>query len=157
MAKNSSLSMRPSPFLSSSEIMIWTSSSVLGFPIITITPINSSVSIKLETNTGDTSFVFHNPEYYPSLFVSNTLKAASMSSVPSVSAVLLFISITNSCSNMMKRRKSINNLNHLKIHCPWPILVHLPTLDNMKIYQSLNLSIEIAQLTLQYFAVAPHS
>ena len=77
-----------------------------------------------------TTHLFSSIMCYPSLFVSNTLKAASMSSVPSVSAVLLFISITNSCSEMMKRRKSMNNFNNLKINCPWSILIHLPIKKN---------------------------
>ena len=48
MEKNSSLSMTPSLLVSSSAIMILTSSSVLGFPSITNTLINSSISITLK-------------------------------------------------------------------------------------------------------------
>ena len=127
MLKNSSLSISPSPFLSSSWIMILTycvllsdnivyvgimlsfimvltSSSVLGFPSITITLISSPTSIKLLINNHTyliCCILLIIPIIYPSFFVSNTLKAASMSSDPSESAVLFFIKMTNSCTILL--------------------------------------------------------
>ena len=101
------------------------SASVLGLPRLIITFINSSAEMTLNSMQCQRPVLQSPQPSHPSWLVSNTLKASSISSPSSSSALFLFIKITNSCEDDITSPVSGMIQFHLEVNSPRVVHIHL--------------------------------